>query len=510
MTERPPGRVFTPPALAAAMWRLALRHATPRAGVLAGVEPSAGDGALLRAGFDAATAAGLRLDLDAVELDPASVEALRALDPGAHGLRVVHADALSLVPPGSTALPAEPPPPTAAGTRFGATPPASLLGDRLLDAGWADVVVANPPYLRETGNAEAFRALRTWFDGYDADWYRKDTDLHVFFWRRAMRWLRPGGVLVFLTPAYAYEAASARPLRAALAAEGRVLGVWRAEGDAAFAGIGVQAAVTVWRRGETAPSAPRLDDALEPTAATVRIPRDGGPWWVDDADPTALDALAAGAARLDALYRIVEGVSTGANRLTARSAGLVPGGSVGDGVLLLRREERAALGLLDAPQVVRRWSASGRDEYVVRVRDGELPRLDAGDAPATPLERHLLRMRPVLEARAEMRRNPARSWYATAWPRSELDAPGCIVTPKWAPAPAFEALDGARVPMTDCRVLVPRTDEVADARAAVLSWLHGTALAPWIGRRLKRKGALAEFYGEAFAALPVPRAVVGV
>jgi hypothetical protein len=377
---------------------------------------------------------------------------------------------------------------------------------------WADAVIANPPYLRETGNREIFRALRSWNGGAHAPLYRKDTDLHVFFWDIAMRWLRPGGVLAFLTPAYFLDAEAAEPLRQRLLRDGEVLALGRAGSTAIFPDAGVEAAITVWRKASGSPGAVHrratLIDLDGAPRGEVLLP-ESGPWWLDT-DP-ALDALTESAVRLRDLFRIIEGVSTGANTLRDRDVPLVSGGRPGEGIFVLDAQEAAALRHDPvASQLLRpRLRATdGPPQWILLLRDGALPRMDRGEPPATPIEEHVSRFRAVLERRAEIARNPSRSWYAVAWPRPELDAANLIVTPKWSRGPAFRPAPQDAVPMTDFRVLVPRTPEVAAAAPEILEWLLGDTIGPWYRARLKQKGRMTEFYGAALGDVPIPEAIV--
>ncbi|MFT6397615.1 MAG: hypothetical protein ACJAYU_002369 [Bradymonadia bacterium] len=468
------------------MWSLALEALGAVGRTLLAVEPAAGDGALVRA----AHRAGAEIDLTAVELDSSLLEAIREA-----GATAVHADSLTLARGEAPA--------SALGAAFGAHPPSDV-PERLRKSDWADLVVANPPYLRETGNRSIFGALRTWNASTFAGLYRKDCDLHHFFWDIATRWLRPGGVLVFLTPAYFLEAKSAAPLREALMQRGHVVGVWRARGDDVFPGVSVEAAVTVWRKGPNRGPCAVLDSNLKLAGSETVILRPGQPWWFTESE--ALADLERTELRLGDWYRVSEGVSTGANKLRAAQTHLVLGARAGEGILVLNEEE--ARSLESSPEyarlVHRRLRADGLPpQWVIRVRDRDLPGLDAGERPATPIESHLTRFRKVLDARAEIQRNGSRSWYAALWPRLDVSIPGAIVTQKWAARGSFRLLSSGFVPMTDYRILVPRTEQAAGLAHEVLAWLNGPEIAPWLESRMKRKGRMIEFYGECLDRVPL-------
>ena len=489
-TPPPIGQVFTPPRFAQALVDAA--HEFCAANGVAPeriVEPAAGAGALLaplRRRFPSAR-------IWALELDATLAGTLRT-EP-ATSTRVVHADTLTLSR-GARA------PASAFGIAHGALAPAALDPEDalLLRTDWADLIVANPPYLRETGNAPVFRALRTWHDGALAAQYRKDADLHQFFWDVAMRWLRPGGVLAMLTPAYFWDADAARPLRARLATEGRVCALWRAGDARVFHGAGVEAAVTVWRKGTDDEAGPpvALDASLKPTDRRIPVCPSGAPWrWYA---PPRLERPPV--PTIGEVFHVIEGVSTGANRLLARDVSRVRDGCAGEPITVFRGTELAAMGL-EATTVARylrrRWRADATEEWVLLLRDDDT--WDTLDDPA--LRAHLQRFRAVLAGRAEFRRNASRPWHVAAWPRQRIEQPA-LVTPKWSSHAAFAVLPPDRVAMTDCRVLVPRSWE-ADL-GAWLAYLNGPVAAPWFSATLKRKGGLLEFYGGALAAVPGPHA----
>jgi hypothetical protein len=481
------GQVFTPEWLSDAMARAAFRHLSATRSVRV-CEPSAGAGALLDGVFRVATEMGCRVDAEAWETDPALVAELR----GKFGdrVRLHQRDTLHALTEDS--------------------PPAPF-----------DVVVANPPWLRESGNREVFRAIRGLHPDLGA-LYAKDADLHHFFWLAALRWLRPGGVAVMLTPAYVLSTRSATVLRARLLAKGEVVGIWRSGSTRVFPDASVECAVTVWRKYDTdeAPgldtlTAPVLDSALQGTAGIWQLPADGAAWRTSDADAAPTTA----GPTLGDWFRVVEGVSTGANAVRAehvealrawwedRSTNPLAGHgrmpARGDGIFVLRRADLHVAGLSPGdPRLFSRWQHP--EQWILMLRDGDLPRLDAGLLPESAIERHVWRFRPVLTQRAEIQRNASRSWYALTWPRTDAWTGGTIVTPKWSRTPAFRELRNGSVPMTDCRILVPRTDAARLLGSDLVGAWNAMSPAE-LASHLAQKGAMLEFYGDGLARLPIPK-----
>lgn len=480
------GQVFTPDWLSDAMARAALHHLSATGSVRV-CEPSAGAGALLSGVFRVAREVGCQVDAEAWETDPALVAELRRR----FGDRVhLHQrDTLH-------ALVAD-------------SPPAPF-----------DVVIANPPWLRESGNREVFRAIRGLHHDLGA-LYAKDADLHHFFWLAALRWLRPGGVAVMLTPAYVLSTRSATALRARLLAQGGVLGVWRSGSTRVFPDASVECAVTIWRKHDTEDppgldtfTAPVLDSALQNSVGVWQLPPDGAAWRMSEANGAGIDA----GPTLGDWFRVVEGVSTGANAVRAeqvdalrawwedRDANPLAGEGrapiSGDGIFVLRKADLDTAGISPGdPRLLGRWLHP--EQWILMLRDGDLPRLDAGLRPESAIERHLWRFRPVLMQRAEIQRNASRSWYALTWPRTDAWASGTIVTPKWSRTPAFRLLSEGSVPMTDCRILVPRTD-VARLLSPDLVGAWNAMSPAEFTPHLAQKGAMLEFYGDGLARLPIP------
>jgi len=521
--------IETPRGVAAQMWRLAkealggaMDDAARRPLVV--VDPAAGCGALCDAPLRDREVA---CRVVALEVDPSRVERLRAhLDGRA---TVVHMDTLELLwsvdgpRRTSTSWTGVPTPPVAA-TRY-----PDILGEA-----WADVVLCNPPYLRETGNARVFRELRA-LSPEAAALYRKDCDLHHFFWASAWRWLRPGGVAVFLAPAYMLDAASAQPLRERLTRHGDVVALWRAGRARLFPDVSVEAAITVWRRNDAnakldaqidpkdAPDAgtstqvlrdlgERIDTAS--ARAMVTLPRDGRRWSLAPLASVVAAGVGHPTRTLGATFRVVEGVATGADRVTRRNQARAPELRLGDGVLVLSSDEVGALGL--APDEAARFVRPrlGGSSYLLWLLDGDLPDLEESDtSPVIPdsstrtpagLHAHLLRCRGILTARAEMQRNPSRSWYALAWPRVGALEGGVLVTPKWSSTARFVSIPHGVVPGTDQRVLVPRHPMSQGEIDRWRRWLNGASMIPWWSTQLKRKGDMLEFYGVELLRAPAP------
>ncbi len=317
VSARRPGVVYTPaavtaPMVARALDPLAAGRTIDEILALRVCDPALGEGAFLLAAIerlaDHAVAAGADRDaaraqvaagcVFGVDLDPAAIEAARAAIEAATGVapeaaHLVVGDALTLAWPAV----------------FGAP---------------FDVVVGNPPYIRQELLADAKPGLR----GFEV--YAGGADLYVYFVELVHRIVRPGGRWCLVVPNKWLTAAYARPLRAFLERARSVEGIVdfaeaprMFEGADAFPAI-VWGEVTSSRPGPSPVLAARstlpVGDALAPTASLVPHARGrftAEPWHIDTAaDAATLAALAARWPPLAALLTAppARGVVTGCNR----------------------------------------------------------------------------------------------------------------------------------------------------------------------------------------------------
>lgn len=508
----PPGQVFTPPTLARALVEQALRALAPGPGPLRVLEPAAGTGSLVVALAAAIDPARNPVTLQAVEADPDLAPALRTIA-GALPSGVCCSVATSDFFLWDAADVED----TDADTALSDLLPRSAAGE-------VDLILANPPWLRESGNAPLFRQIRQTFPRA-ARGYHKDCDLHQFFWWPLLRRLRPGGVLAIWTPAYWLDGRAGAPLRRVLGANGRVVAVWRSGATNAFPGARVEVALTIWRRQDAGPTRV-LATPDDPAGSERTLPADGSPWMNLRPSAGFSPSLAElGGPVLGDHFRVIEGVHTGADSLRAADVSRVVDGVVGAGILVCTTRELEQIGLSAVERARWVWRRAGHaDRWLLRICDGDLPRLDAwaaawrgtrGDEAVlaarsgrreawSALEAHLMRFAPVLAARAEIRRTPRRSWYATLWPRPGLTDAAAIIVPKWAPVARFSVLETGTLPMTELRVLVPREALPSGALATLVGWWNGEEMRPWFRANLKQRGLQLEWYGAPLLGAPMP------
>src|SRR5688572_6286636 len=134
-----------------------------------------------------------------------------------------------------------------------------LLGDdaAIESPGSIDVVIGNPPYVRhgladQVDKARRAAAIAADWPGLaadDVDAIARRGDLAATCLLRALRWVRPGGRLVFVVSTALVDADAAEPLWRAVAAAGAVRAIVAAPAERWFGTAAVNAMIVVVDRG---------------------------------------------------------------------------------------------------------------------------------------------------------------------------------------------------------------------------------------------------------------------
>jgi hypothetical protein len=433
----------------------------------------------------------LGVDVDAVAVDEARrVLGLDEVD--GHGLRV--ADALALDWP--AAFP------------------------EVFARGGFDVVVGNPPYIRQERLAgaagTAAKAKLRGFASYDGV-----ADLYVYFVELAHRVLRPGGAYCLIVPNKWMTAAYGRPLRQFLAAQGSVDGIVDLARAPLFADADAFPCI-VWgttgapseartRAGTRTISASRVDegvtvsDALRTTVEDPEraVPRErwgAEPWHIETpAERALLDRLARTWPPLREVVRErpSRGVVTGLNRA------FVIDRATRDRILA---DEPAAASLIRRfvkGRDVRRWLPAAAERWILLVDRGT-------SLDALPVVRaHLATFREALEPRPPSFRGtwPGRKPGAYAWyelqdpvgPLVKARAPRLLYQDiQTAPACCLD-LDGDVVPDTTVWML-PTQDRflLAVLNSPLYAWYARRRFPPALNGAVRPKH-------EYMQALPIAR-----
>lgn len=401
--------------------------------------------------------------------------------------------------------------------------------------GEADVVVTNPPYLREKGRSELFERLRRDHPHLES-WMGARGDVAYLFLHRAVDLLAPGGRLVALTTEYWLTATGADALRADLKERASPEAIVRTEGESAFPEApGQHSMVSVWRRGDGAEVEPEpVVASRSAREAWTSLSPEGDPETGEDRRMPAgvlegdrwhpfagEEAANWGRAWQDAgtpLCELAEdrqGIVSGGDRVSARRMGSLDDPpeavEVGDPLFVWRTDELE--GELDRLRgtVVRpllRGSDLRPDTVVVEPpNDAHLLYVDG------PLEEGqldvvepLAALKPALATRREVERGRM-PWYRLHWPRDRAEQTGPkLVVPRRARAPRF-ALDlSASAVSSDCTYLVPPEELESPISYLVILMvaLNSAETERYAKVFGKSKGEIIEFYSDPLESLPLP------
>jgi hypothetical protein len=98
----------------------------------------------------------------------------------------------------------------------------------IMEAGGFDVVIGNPPYVRQ----EKIRLLKPYLQNYQS--YSATADLYVYFYDLGIKILKQGGILSLITSNSFLRTKSARPLRGFLSEKTRILDFFDAFQEVVF------------------------------------------------------------------------------------------------------------------------------------------------------------------------------------------------------------------------------------------------------------------------------------
>ena len=439
----------------------------------------------------------------------------------------------------------------------------------VFERGGFDVVVANPPYVRERG-------AKAWFDEVAATplgrtWRRPRMDLWHYFFHRGLELLAPGGVMTLIVPSYFATAMSGAALRKRMGEETRLIELLDFADLPIFPGVQGRHLIMTVRLGHADPGDPvRLCWPQRSGRETARNAMDLE-WIVEDlrvwvssggAGETAAswstatvphhDVLSAGrlalrpvtgrargalpsgrpgtADRLTLgdLFDVRQGIAENPPRLTRTQAEqLGDGYHEGMGVFVLDAGEIAQLDLSEAERAVLRPYYLPREIGRYRLQDVStlsllyLTRETCPDVTAMPaVERHLSRFRSILSERREVRLGKS-AWWHLHWPRKEsLFIQPRILAPQMVRRPVFacELIRPTFVNFSVNVIALPgdagkrdrlRTvvglDDERLSLQAACGVLNSRAIEEWLARNAKQRGAALDVSGGMLRQVPWPR-----
>ncbi len=386
-----------------------------------------------------------------------------------------------------------------------------------------DVVLGNPPYLRELDRKDVLeRIARTEFGRR----YRAPRmDLWYYFVHRGLELLREGGTLSYIVNAYWSSGSGAERLIAALRESARIEELFLLEKLKIFPGVSGRHMIL--RLGKTpvagfttikrAPADIQTDAEPfvrgESPVATYRKTAEqlfrAGRLDLEPPADRLLEKLARWPA-LETLGIVRQGIAENPATINAKTnRKFANRWTTSEGVFTLTPVEVAQLDLPPHEQRLLRpyHDLCDLGRYRIAPQPSRMliysTQQTCPDIEAFPsLRAHLKRFRPVMEARRETRRG-TRSWWQLHWPRDErLWQSAKVISVQMARRPSFVAAMGPVYVPFSANVFVPSetTQENPHYFAALL---NSRLLWQWYEHHAKRRGVGLEINGRVLVQTPI-------
>ncbi|MFN0056636.1 MAG: Eco57I restriction-modification methylase domain-containing protein [Planctomycetales bacterium] len=382
-------------------------------------------------------------------------------------------------------------------------------------AGGFDLVVGNPPYLREKDGRDLFRRLRE--SSLGSKWHEARMDLWHYFVHRSLDLLRPGGVLTFIVNSYWTASRGASRLIGRLERETRLELIEELGDTPLFKGVAGRHLIFRLTRNPASPGPERrgagwcrvtTSDRPERLIPHQELFHEGR---LVLAPEVRLSRGTTHVSPLGDRYDTRQGLAENPPCITRRMAEEFPDRyQAGEGVFVLRDDELARLALSDRERSLLRpyfaTNAMGRyqapqttDRHVLYLTRATAPTLEG----MPHLAAHLERFRPILERRRETQRGRC-AWWHLHWPRLE----SVFVQPRilsvqmgrrpqfaWAEHPTF-------VGFSINLVLASAKD--APSLLCLTGLLNSNLAMEWFERHAKRRGIHLEINGHVLKGFPIP------
>lgn len=410
-----------------------------------------------------------------------------------------------------------------------------------------DVIIANPPYVGESGHKDLFRNTR---EGPLGGFYLGKMDYFYFFLHLALNLAREDGEITFITTNYYLTATGASKLRADFkrratvrrlvsfnelrifesaqgqhnmltflkkAKEGALLARTCLTKQTGVATPEKLLRILGWKDADSQYWEISQDRLFDGPENYIRISREGhqgggGKVTID----TVLDKMAKKGERLDKIANINQGVVSGCDYVSSRNRDKLPRNSDvadGDGIFVLDLEnprdveviasfsnpEKRLLRHFYKNSDIRRYSCSTTTVKRLLYIDRELNSLD--DYPRVAA--HLKRFRPILSSRREAE-NGRIKYFQLQWPRTEdIFLSTKLVVPYRSEENAFAYNEDEWFCRSDCYVITEKNSGCS--LKYVMALLNSRLYFQWLYHRGKRKGEMLEMFQIPLAEVPILR-----
>lgn len=402
-----------------------------------------------------------------------------------------------------------------------------------------DLIIANPPFVRERDSKSLFDAIRK--TEFGRQWYRPRMDLWHYFFHLAVDLLCPGGILSFLVPAYWIRSSSGGVLAERILTEGNLESVTRFGDRTLFKGVQGKHVVFQFRkrdrgalhesaRSQAIPTVVRdvlTDGSLESAWRTSKIwscdtneflgirrpmfrsPAVLNPTYPSGVLPTGVEQSAT--VPLGELFEVRQGIAENPPRISRSIAKRWNGRfTSGAAVFVLTTAERDQLALLPHEEALLRPYYNSAEIQVNRLPEEPrhwllyLTRETAPEITALPtIARHLEPFQDLLAARREVHRG-SMQWWHLHWPREErLFLEPRLLGIQMGEFPRFVYVERPAFVGFSSHVIVKRPETTHPSLAQLADLLNSPESATWFHTHAKKRGIHIDITGTILKQFPV-------
>ncbi|MCA9096925.1 MAG: N-6 DNA methylase [Planctomycetaceae bacterium] len=395
----------------------------------------------------------------------------------------------------------------------------------ILAEGGFDLIIANPPYLREKDARPEFERIAL------TNWGRRHKeprmDLWHYFLHRSLDLVRPDGIVCFIVNSYWTQATGARKLIARLAAETTLLEVVDFANLPLFENVQGRH-MAFWLQAARSDRHCRIrrinDTSLSSSLLSLHsidapAQSDFTEWHLDQFDLYSagrltlekIPPLPAGSSPLGDHYEVRQGIAENPPTITRRHVERYPDlWPIGTGVFVLTHAEVAQLSLSPAEQSLLRpyWETRELDRYSSPAQPTRsilyLTPKTAPDIDSLPqLKRHLARFREILELRREVLRGVIQ-WWHLHWPREERLFHGPrIISLQMGSRPRFVYCTDPAAVGFSCHILLPKPNATWSL-PALTAILNSSRAEDWFATHAKHRGKKFDIGGNVLKDFPLP------
>lgn len=375
-------------------------------------------------------------------------------------------------------------------------------------AGGFDIIIGNPPYVRERNAKPLFDALAATELG--RRWREARMDLWYYFVHRSLDLLRPGGILSFIVNSYWMSSRGAGKMIERLRRETSFEEIILLENARIFKDIaGRHIIFRLHTRGATVPGQCQIVTPAEEYVVSHEELFQPGRLVVARPDPS--QSIFQNRTALGEWYDTRQGMAENPpvvnRRLHREFDGRFP---VGTGVFVLRHDEVERLNLTPTEQALLRpyydTQAVGRyrvadqpTQEVLYLSRSTAPTLDGLPAIAA----HLEPFRPILERRREVKSGRI-AWWHLHWPRDErIFVEQRILCVQMGQRPQFAFAEQPAFVGFSINLILARSPE-AFALDVLCGILNSNQASSWFDRHAKRRGVNLEINAHLLQQFPLP------